>query len=101
MTQKDTVNVIEGTRKYSAQVSDRWMTRVTDVPGGSRGARLTEKIGTSEEWGEVASSGDAEGWPAYGAKVTSGIVSALESRARSQLRLRKLVLAMAVIRRRG
>jgi hypothetical protein len=41
MTRKDTVNVIEGTGKYSAQVSDRWMTRVTDVPGGSRGARLT------------------------------------------------------------
>jgi hypothetical protein len=41
MTRKDTVNVIEGTRKYSAQVSDRWMTRVTDVPSRSRGARLT------------------------------------------------------------
>jgi hypothetical protein len=41
MTRKDTVNVIEGTRKYSAQVSDQWMTRVTDVPGGLRGARLT------------------------------------------------------------
>jgi hypothetical protein len=44
MTRKDIVNVIEGTRKYSAQVSDRWMTRVTNVPGGSRGARLTTVI---------------------------------------------------------
>jgi hypothetical protein len=44
MTWQATVNVIEGTGKYSAQVSDRWMTRVTDVPSGSRGARLTEFI---------------------------------------------------------
>jgi hypothetical protein len=41
MTWQATVNVIEGTEKYSAQVLDQWMTRVTDVPGGSRGARLT------------------------------------------------------------
>jgi hypothetical protein len=38
MTRKDTVNVIEGTGKYSAQVLDQWMTMVTDVPGRSRGA---------------------------------------------------------------
>jgi hypothetical protein len=38
------VNVIEGTGKYSAQVLDRWMTMVTDVPGGSRGARLTQAL---------------------------------------------------------
>jgi hypothetical protein len=44
MTQKDTVNVIEGSGKYSAQVLDRWMTRVINVPGGSRGARLTHCI---------------------------------------------------------
>jgi hypothetical protein len=45
MTRKDTVNVIEGTRQYSAQVSDRWMTRVTDVPSRSGGARLTWSMG--------------------------------------------------------
>jgi hypothetical protein len=41
---RETVNVIEGTGKYSAQVSGRWMTRVTDVPGRSRGARLTVRM---------------------------------------------------------
>jgi hypothetical protein len=50
MTQKDTVNVIEGTRKYSAQVSDRWMTRVTDVPSGSRGARLIINSHEEKAW---------------------------------------------------
>jgi hypothetical protein len=44
MTRKDTVNVIEDTGKYSAQVLDQWMTMVTDVPGRSRGARLTHLL---------------------------------------------------------
>jgi hypothetical protein len=59
MTWQATVNVIEGTGKYSAKVSGRWVTRLTDVPGGLRGARLTQVIPANLIVGKCAHAKDS------------------------------------------